>query len=465
MRLEFIISFFILSFYHIATEDKIKVAIIGAGIGGSSSAYFLLKNKNFSVDIYERRERVGGRVYSQKVMNTTQNLGASFLLKENQIIYKMINDLNISTQFAQDENEGSLGIFNNRSILFTLGNSDFANVIKVVWRYGLFAPLRAKRIIAEYLVKFNKIYELLNEKKTSSSLYELLQKTQNEHLLTTTIGEYLKQNGVSAKYVDELYNAVIAGIYNQGNEVNSYAGFVALIGANNSPLNIVGGNDLLIKKIIESNEQTGAFNLFLNSSIMEIARNNSKFIVKDNDGTEKIYDYIIIACPLIYTNITFTNIKIDKKNYYPDKFVAPYLAYVKGIPRPEFFNWSTKETLPETLISTDKTKGLVIQLAHFKDDIYKLVSEVELSEEIIENTGYFNKGSKIIYKHHWTFAYPQFESYKQNLSNLPEFVLEENIYYISAIEAAASCMELSMISARNIVNIIENTFKSKFSIN
>ena len=117
MRLEFIIYLFILSNYIIITQDFIKVAIVGAGIGGSSAAYYILKNKNFSVDIYERRDRVGGRVFSQKVMNQTENLGASFLLKENQVIFKMINDLNLSTQFAEEDSDGSIGIFNNKSIL------------------------------------------------------------------------------------------------------------------------------------------------------------------------------------------------------------------------------------------------------------------------------------------------------------------------------------------------------------
>ena len=461
MRLEFIIYLFILSNYIIITQDFIKVAIVGAGIGGSSAAYYILKNKNFSVDIYERRDRVGGRVFSQKVMNQTENLGASFLLKENQVIFKMINDLNLSTQFAEEDSDGSIGIFNNKSILLTLGESDIINVIKVIWRYGIFAPLKSKAIITKHLEKFNKIYELLNKKNTSTSLYELLQKTENEYLITTTIGEYLKQNGVNAKYVDELYSAVIAGIYNQHQEVNSYAGFVALIGANNSPLNIVGGNDLLIKKIIESNQKSGRFNLFLNTSITEIVKNNSKFIVKDEFGSEKVYDYIIIACPLIKVNITFTNINIDHKNYYPYKFITPYLAFVKGIPRPEYFNWKNNDILPNTLISTDKHQGIVIQMAYFKEDVYRLVSEIELTEEMIEEKGYFNKGSKIIYRHHWNFAYPQFENFKENLKNLPEFILDQNMFYINAIEAAASCMELSMISARNIVNIIENEYNSK----
>ena len=438
-------------------KENIKVAIIGGGIGGSSAAYYLLKNENINVDIYERRDRVGGRVYSQKVLNETQNFGASFLLKENQVIYKMITDLNVTVKPAEDEDGTNLGIFNDKSILLTLGTYDMINMFKVIWRYGLFSPLKGKKIIQQHLEKFNKIYDLLNNKNTSNTLHELLQKTENEYLMTSTIGDYLKQNGVGAKFVDELYNAVIAGIYNQHQEVNAYAGIVALIGSNNSPLSIVGGNDLLVKRIIEDNQANTNFKLFLNTTIIEISRNSSIFILKDSLGNENEYDIVIIACPIVQTNITFTNIIIKKNNNSPDKFIAPHLTYVKGSQNPKYFGLKSDESLPKTLISTDKNKGTLIQIAYFKDDIYKLVSEIELSEEQLESEGYFNKGVEIILKHSWNFAYPQFTHYSQNdLENLPEFVLEKNIYYINAIEVAASCMELSMISARNIVNIIEN---------
>jgi len=451
-----IFTIFVHFLYIESINGDTRVAIIGAGIGGSSAAYYLLKNRNVSVDIYEKRSRVGGRVFSQEIFNKTTDLGASFLIEENELINSLIKDLNVTVKIAEDDSNMSLGIFKNKSILLTLGNSDIINMLKVVWRYGFLSPLRANKLIKDQLLKFKNVYHLINSKNTSNSLHEFLMKTEMDTLFTTNIGEFLKQNGVSDKYIDEIYNAVIAGIYNQHKEVNSYAGLVALIGSGSTPLNIVGGNDHLIKKIIESNQSTKKFNLFLNSSIIEIERtNNNLFYITDSQGIQREYEVVIIACPLKYTNITFKNIVIQEKNYYPHNFVAPYQAFVKGTPRPEYFNWRTFDVLPKTLISTDKHIGKVIQMSWYKDDVFRLISESELDEESIEKLGYFNKGSKVIYKHHWEFAYPAFEKYQGNLTNLPDFVIEDNLYYINAIESAASCMELSIISARNIVNIIE----------
>jgi hypothetical protein len=109
------------------------------------------------------------------------------------------------------------------------------------------------------------------------------------------------------------------------------------------------------------------------------------------------------------------------------------------------------------LVTTNKHLGVVIELFLYKDDIYRVVSEQELSEDLLESLGYFSKGVQIIHRFHWDFAYPSYEKFEGNLTQLPDFILDDNgLYYISAIEAAASCVELSMISARNIVNIIEN---------
>ena len=58
-----------------------KVAIIGAGIGGSSCAYFLATAKRrrlqqlFDIDIFEKENRVGGRVYGENMDGEYKELG------------------------------------------------------------------------------------------------------------------------------------------------------------------------------------------------------------------------------------------------------------------------------------------------------------------------------------------------------------------------------------------------------
>ncbi len=200
-----IFTIFIQILYIQLINGDTRVAIIGAGIGGSSAAYYLLKNRNVFVDIYEKRSRVGGRVFSQEILNKTTDFGASFLIEENELIFSLIKDLNITVQIAEDDSNMSIGIFHNKSILLTLGNSDIINMLKIVWRYGFLSPLRANKLIQDQLLKFKNVYRLINSKNTSNTLHEFLMKTEMETLITTNIGEFLNQHGVSDKYIDEIY--------------------------------------------------------------------------------------------------------------------------------------------------------------------------------------------------------------------------------------------------------------------
>lgn len=45
-----------------------KIAIIGAGLAGLASAYYLSK-KGYDVEVFEARKRVGGRVHSVLMEN------------------------------------------------------------------------------------------------------------------------------------------------------------------------------------------------------------------------------------------------------------------------------------------------------------------------------------------------------------------------------------------------------------
>ena len=45
---------------------------------------------------------------------------------------------------------------------------------------------------------------------------------------------------------------------------------------------------------------------------------------------------------------------------------------------------------------------------------------------------------------------------------LPSFVLHDRLYYINAVEAAASAMEMSVVGARNVANLAYNQWYSHF---
>ncbi len=60
------------------TQTSIDVIIIGAGISGIAAAV-MLKNKGYRVLILEARSRIGGRIWTEKSLNTPLDLGASWI--------------------------------------------------------------------------------------------------------------------------------------------------------------------------------------------------------------------------------------------------------------------------------------------------------------------------------------------------------------------------------------------------
>lgn len=61
------------------SEQKIKIAIIGAGISGMTCAQSLHANKKFSIHVFEKARGVGGRMSTRRIENLHFDHGAQYL--------------------------------------------------------------------------------------------------------------------------------------------------------------------------------------------------------------------------------------------------------------------------------------------------------------------------------------------------------------------------------------------------
>jgi len=65
----------------------VNLAIIGAGIGGCSAAYFARKYLPYSkVTVYEMENRIGGRVFTFNGEEMKSEIGAAFFNPINKIV-------------------------------------------------------------------------------------------------------------------------------------------------------------------------------------------------------------------------------------------------------------------------------------------------------------------------------------------------------------------------------------------
>jgi prenylcysteine oxidase/farnesylcysteine lyase len=423
-----------------------RIAIIGAGIGGSSAAHYLLRNKDIKVDIYEKSDRVGGRIQSVNIKGHTINVGASFFIKDNKLIYDLVKELNIEINSTQAlKAQQTTAILRGYYPFFYVSNYSIINMVKFIWRYGL-APLYTKKLISDNVKEFVKVYAMLDNHTTFDNVADYLKTMKMTDLVLCTIEEYLVKNGIDQKYIDEVVNAFAAGIYNQDKTIGAFAGFITLAGAGNEAFEITKGNDYLIQTLVNKLKENPNFKLFLNTSVNNIKKQNGKYYIGETE-----YDRVIIGCPLEKTGIKFENITI--KNPGPHSFKDTHVIVVEGEVNSAYFNQGKENVvdIPNSFYVTNKNLT-----ENISDLIYRgnNITTIQGDNNIPER-GFkiLKEGYKVLYRKYWEFAYPKFE--KVQLEDLPSFILDKGLYYINAIETAGSCQELSMLAARNVVNMIE----------
>ena len=136
-----------------------RIAIIGAGAGGSSAAFWLSKARtrlgiNFEIDVYESRGYIGGREYkilhlidhspiTGKTLGSTivypydnsslpeLELGASIFVQANQNLWRASDEFNLTRRDFQDEDYES-AIWDGRNILFSVRSVFWASRSTIV---------------------------------------------------------------------------------------------------------------------------------------------------------------------------------------------------------------------------------------------------------------------------------------------------------------------------------------------
>jgi oxygen-dependent protoporphyrinogen oxidase len=122
-----------------------KVAIIGAGISGLTTAYYLQKN-GFQVDVYEKSV-VGGKAHTIKKDNFLFEEGVNGFLDNSPETLELCKDINIKTLKA-NQNSKIRYIFDDKLYKLPSGAKDFL--------FGNILPFSAKlRMFKEFFIPAN----------------------------------------------------------------------------------------------------------------------------------------------------------------------------------------------------------------------------------------------------------------------------------------------------------------------
>jgi prenylcysteine oxidase/farnesylcysteine lyase len=128
-----------------------RVAIIGAGPGGSSAAFFLAqlaeRNSSLTTDVtlFERSDYIGGRSTTVPVPSADEDdvyaeLGATIFVKANRNLWKAAGRFNLTLQEGHGggstEEKGGVAVYDGETFVYheAVGSSYYWNLAKLLWK-------------------------------------------------------------------------------------------------------------------------------------------------------------------------------------------------------------------------------------------------------------------------------------------------------------------------------------------
>ena len=217
---------------------------------------------------------------------------------------------------------------------------------------------------------------------------------------------------------------------------------------------VKGGNKQVPERLID----TSGIDV-LQSEVKSVTKLENGFRVKasgENGEKEKDYNIIIVATPLNsdMSQIKFNNFEKPIGGYH-QKYHRTVATFVKGWPNITNFGFDNFDDFPTEILTTNENvffNSIGRQTAvdfvpgtepRFRDAlVWKVFSQVPLTNSQINFIFSSVKEKKVV---DW-LAYPHYESSE---TNIPPLKLADNIYYVNAIEMAASAMEMEVIGGRN----------------
>uniref|UniRef100_A0A667GSV7 Prenylcysteine oxidase 1 n=1 Tax=Lynx canadensis TaxID=61383 RepID=A0A667GSV7_LYNCA len=396
-----------------------KIAIIGAGIGGTSA------------------EEVGGRLATMTVRGQEYEAGGS-----------VIHPLNLHMKrFVCPTVQGFgglMGVYNGETL-----------------------SLRMHMWVEDILDKFMRIYRYQSHDYAFSSVEKLLHSLGGDEflgMLNRTLLETLQKAGFSEKFLNEIVAPVMRVNYGQSMNINGFVGAVSMSCADSGLWAVEGGNKLVCSGLLrasKSNLITGSVMYIEEKTRTKRTGNPTKmYEVVYQIGSETrsdFYDIVLVATPLNrkMSNITFLNFDppIEEFHQYYQHIVT---TLIKGQLNSTLFSSRALDKFDlSTILTTDNSDlfinsiGIVSSVTENDNPqpsterahVWKIFSQEILTKEQILKL--FLSYDYAV-KQPW-LAYPRYKPPEK----CPSIILHDRLYYLNGIECAASAMEMSAIAAHN----------------
>ncbi|XP_048876584.1 prenylcysteine oxidase 1 [Brienomyrus brachyistius] len=449
-------------------EQPKNIAVIGAGIGGTATAFFLRQEfgAGIKIDVFEAGT-VGGRLATVKVGDEGYETGGSIIHPLNLHMKHFVDTLGLS---PRKDVPTKVAIFDGEQLIFEESDWVIVNFFRMVWRYG-FNFLRLQMWVEGMLDKFMRIYQYQQYGYSFTSLEKLLHAMGGDEFLqmvNKTLEEAMLKAGFSQSFVNDIVVPVTRVNYGQSVRINAFVGAVSLAGADSGLWAVDEGNkrvcsgllyhskaELIPARVTGITQKMRASRASGTVPQFEVSYNG------ESGSAYSLYDIVIVATPLHQrlSQIAFSGFSPPIPSYFPGRYQQTVSTLVRGVLNMSFLG--STESPSDFRVSDILTKehgGLAINSlssldpVHIPDGyvrppasvkkVWKVFSPQPLSEDQFRQ---MFLSWDVISVEPW-LAYPAYSPPHRK----PPFILHDHLYYLNAIEWAASAMEMSAIAARNL---------------
>ncbi|KXN81104.1 Farnesylcysteine lyase [Leucoagaricus sp. SymC.cos] len=443
-----------------------RIAIIGAGAGGSSAAFWISKAKerfglDVDVDVYERSNYIGGRSttvfpYEDNTLPELE-LGASIFVQANKNLWRASDEFNLTRRdFGEEKYE--MGLWDGEKVVFDFEGGLWGTV-KVLWRYGLTSPKRSQDIVKAMIDQYIGFYS--KETPKWEDIAQLSEAYGWTELTGSSTMEYLLHRGISRRYISELVEGATRVNYGQAryqnvDYIHALEGLCSL--AANGAVGIEGGNFQIFEQFLK---RSGAL-MHLNTTVTSILpkKNSKGWTVATFRGSQD-YTAVILAAPFHSTDIVVPHTiseKIPKQPYV--HLHVTLLTTTSEYPNPSYFALAPSTKPARMMLTTYEGVRKDGKAPEFNSLSYhglvrdgewavKIFSREYISDEWLSEV--FNGQVGWVFRKEWD-AYPKLPP----TTSFPPVRLDKGFYYVNSFEPFISAMETETVSSRNVVDLLLN---------
>ncbi|XP_031711624.1 prenylcysteine oxidase 1 [Anarrhichthys ocellatus] len=446
-----------------------KIAVVGAGIGGTSAAFYLRQEfgAGVKIDVFEPGD-VGGRLTTVKIGDHEYEMGGAVIHPLNLHMKHFIEKLGIP---PRTDVPTKMAIFDGKELTFEESDWFIVNFLRMLWRFG-FSFIRMHMWVESVLDKFMRIYQYQQYGYSFSSVEKLLHAMGGDAFLTMlnqTLEETMMGEGFSQVFLNDIVAPIARVNYGQSVRINGFVGAVSLAGADPGLWAVDGGNKRVCSGLLynSKSELIAARVTSISFKVRPSKTGNTASFyevsyVGESGSAHSLYDIVVIATPLHQgkSDIAFSGFSPPIPSHYPGRYHQTVSTLVHGMLNVSYLGTTqpASEFTVSDILTKDSKDSVINSLGSIdpvhipqgykrppasQTKVWKVFSPQPLSQEQLR--GMFLSWDSVS-ETQW-LAYP---SYSPPHRNTPPFILHNRLYYLNAVEWAASAMEMSSISARNV---------------